>query len=56
MHPPCPACSSRTQQRPYKLNTRVFFRLILGAEERNKDLLFFCLPLQEILVLNQENN
>lgn len=35
--PPRRLCSGGTQQRPYKLDTQVFFQLTQGVEEQNED-------------------
>lgn len=50
--PPRLVRSSGTQQRPYKLNTQVFFQLMQGVEEQNEDFFFFFISLQEIFILN----
>lgn len=46
-------CSGDAQQRPYKLNTQVFFQLMQGTEEQNEDYYYlFFISLQEIFILN----
>lgn len=44
-----PPRSSGTQQRPYKLNTQVFFQLMQGVEEQNEDYYYFLFHYRKYL-------